>query len=146
MTTELDPQLRQRFEQNLADHEASVARVDATLSERQREITEQAAKADAKFDAERGELLTKMKEEFKQPEPESDKSRLVGWSPSESIGRPEGLMSFDAEDDPVDTPPRPQARPPVVAAPPAAPARAARHRRVSESDEDDYSEQSWLRE
>jgi hypothetical protein len=148
MTVEIDPGLRQQFEQNLADHQSSVARVDATLAARQREITEQAAKADAKFSAERGELLAKMQEQYKQPVSESDKPRRAGWVSTASTRQDDGLMSFGTEEDAVEESPV-QAPPPAAPSPPPAPsalARSARHRRAREHDEDDYSEQTWLRE
>ncbi len=148
MTVEIDPALQRRFEQNLADHQASVARVDATLAARQREITEQAAKAEARSKADQGELLSTVKEKFAKPKAEPDKPRVVGWNPSASTGQHTGVMSFGDEEDPVEAPPRAPAAPPRPVTPPPAPAssRAARHRRPSEPDEDDYSEQSWLSE
>jgi hypothetical protein len=154
MAVEVDPWLKQQFEQNLADHKASVARVDATLAQREREITEAKATSDAKFDAERGALLEKMKEQYQKPAPESDKPRLVGWTPTTSTGAHEGLMTFGAADDLDEAPPPPppvHAPPPAPARTPAAPprvqpARSARHRRDVEQEEDDYSQQTWLQE
>ena len=134
MNTELDPRLQQEFAENAATHEAAVERVAARLTQRQEDIAEQAAKANKKFDAERAELIDKVKKDFKKPE--SDKPRIVGWNPTESTGKHEGVMDF-GEEEHEDSP-----------APftPSAPPRAPRHRRASEPDEDDYSEQSWLKE
>jgi hypothetical protein len=127
----VDPEVQAQFDANLAEYRAKADRVSENLKAEQREITERTKAADEKFEAERTELLSKLKDEFKEPKDGEQPQRPVGWHPVEGDGggRKENVIRFnDDEAEEAPQAPRPAARPrPVV------------------QDDDDYSEQSWLR-
>jgi hypothetical protein len=128
----VDPEIQAQFDANLAEYQARSGRVEATLTAEQQQIAEQSRQAEERSAAERTELLDKLKQDFKEPTGNEPPRRPVGWNPVDGDGsRDKPAPAFNTDEE--EAAPRPAPRRP-----------APRHRAAS--DEDDYSEQTWMRD
>lgn len=145
---DVDPRVQEEFDRNLAGYRDRTERIGDSLAARQRQIAEQVKAIDAKASAERGKLISDAVARFDKNKMEGDKPpRPASTWPGERGAREDGVMSFGGHDEEEAARAVPPAPPAPAPAPPAPVAQAPRRpaHRARDAEDDDYSEESWLR-